>query len=140
MSLQTSKYFFLIWVTLIFDFPCLVASLEPIVVDNFALPLSFNNSNPRQDVNNVVNSQKNATVVPSSYLFNTKLPNLNALNPNNTSNSSACATNAAQDEQDRFLNRVTLILLIVLFCFYVVSLGLSLFGCYLLYKRNKHFY
>jgi hypothetical protein len=120
----------------IVSYPFVALGQEPIVVNDFILSTLLNNSNPRQDLNDL----RTTTTAASAYVFNTKLPNMKVLVPNNNSNSSACAVNAAQDEQDRYLNRVTLILLIVLFCFYVVSLALSMFVCYLLYKRNRHFY
>lgn len=62
-----------------------------------------------------------------SYVFNTKVPDLSG-SKNNTN---------ASNGQDDALSRATLILLIVLFCVYVVTLIISLATCYIAYRRNR---
>jgi hypothetical protein len=121
-------------VLLIFHFAC-----QFIVMSQNLISV---NASPRQDlaVTGQGNNDKLTYNKQRQFVFNTKAPNMNALIlPSNNTNAS-CVTDPVQDEQDRYLNRITLILLIVLFVFYVVSLAVSIYFCYLLYKRNRHFY
>ena len=87
--------------------------------------------------NNYPNNYNNINPSPSSNPFilpNNRVPNINTL-----INSSNSPCNSAQEEQDRYLNRVTLILLITLFSFWFVSSVLSIISCILIYRRYRYF-